>query len=233
MPMQLPDAVDASPTRTLAEYWRDRLRQHVQDTYKDHVLAKLPEDLRTYQHVIWQTQPRCIIELGTYDGGSALWFADQLRSLVSGTDVLVVTVDVRPRRHVAVPGLIEQIEGDLSDPAVVSAVHGLASAAGPAMVVEDAAHTYECTLSALTLYSDLVSPSCYFVVEDAIVDDGLALPEWYGCHGVRRAIDEFLVNHAEFQREFLAPYGLTTDQGGWLRCAKADAEPALHHGEGR
>ena len=85
------------------------------------------------------------------------------------------------------------------------------------MVVEDAEHTDRCTTAALGLYADLVHPGCYFVVEDAIVDDKtLALDGWVG-GGVDTAIARFIAHHDEFTQEYLEPYGLTMHFGGWLK----------------
>ena len=62
-------------------YWRSRLKQHTNDSYLGIGLFKFPEDLRTYEHIIWNSRPNVIIEIGTLQGGSALWFRDRLAVL--------------------------------------------------------------------------------------------------------------------------------------------------------
>lgn len=47
-------------------------------SYKGLVNLKSPFDLVLYASLIWELQPRTIIEFGSMQGGSALWFADQL-----------------------------------------------------------------------------------------------------------------------------------------------------------
>jgi cephalosporin hydroxylase len=212
--------IPAGTDRQMADYWTDRLHQHHHDTYKGRALVKLPEDMRTYQHVIEDSRPEVIVELGTYDGGSALWFADQLDVLcgVKTARPTVITVDraIRGRSIQVDDPNIAFIHGDLGDTDVASRVSALVDGRR-AMVVEDAEHTDRCTTAALELYSGLVSPGCYFVVEDAIVDDpDLALAGWGG-GGVAHAISRFIEHHEEFTQEYLEPYGLTMHFGGWLK----------------
>ncbi len=197
---------------TLDDFYRERLHQHTGDSYKGRTLAKMPEDLRVYEHVIWATQPTMIVELGTYAGGSALWFKDRLDTLVGFASCRVLTVDSDSRPTFGLESGIEFYSGDLADPATVAWVHR--NAFGRVMVVDDSAHTYESTSAALRLYSDLVHPGCYFVVEDGIVDTPRSI--WPGAGGVLRGINDFMALSEGWEQHFISPYGLTTDTGGWL-----------------
>lgn len=47
-------------------------------TYKGLINLKTPFDLALYERLIWELQPRTILELGSFQGGSGLWFADQM-----------------------------------------------------------------------------------------------------------------------------------------------------------
>lgn len=58
-------------------------------SYKGLVNLKSPFDLVLYANLLWELQPRTIIELGALQGGSALWFADQLEAIVGTTDATV------------------------------------------------------------------------------------------------------------------------------------------------
>lgn len=49
--------------------------------YKGLIQLKTPFDLALYTRLIWELQPRTILELGSLQGGSALWFADQMSVL--------------------------------------------------------------------------------------------------------------------------------------------------------
>ncbi len=211
------DVLDVDLDGTVLAFWRDRLALHTRDTYKGRTLAKMPEDLRTYQHVIERTRPDLIIELGTYDGGSALWFADQLQVLCDVQGLSVITVEKHPRVKIEDPRVLEYRGVDLADKGVIDEI-GYLAANRRVMVVEDSAHTYESTLAALNGYGEMVSLDCYFVVEDGVVDEP-RLTIWNG-GGVQPAITDFLNTElgSRFSRHELAPYGLTTDHHGWLRA---------------
>jgi cephalosporin hydroxylase len=56
----------------LRDYWAERFEQHKSDTYADVPLAKLPEDLRVYERLLWADEANVVIELGACGGGSAL-----------------------------------------------------------------------------------------------------------------------------------------------------------------
>ena len=78
-----PPAVRAQLEAPLRDYWLDRVRQHMQDSYLGVPLVKFPEDLRVYEHLLWRSRTNVVIELGTFRGGSALWFRDRLRTLAA------------------------------------------------------------------------------------------------------------------------------------------------------
>ncbi|MCC8969176.1 CmcI family methyltransferase [Bradyrhizobium brasilense] len=50
-------------------------------TYKGLIQFKTPFDLALYTRLIWELQPRTILELGSLQGGSGLWFADHMSIL--------------------------------------------------------------------------------------------------------------------------------------------------------
>ncbi len=56
-------------------------------SYKGLVNLKSPFDLVLYASLIWELQPRTIIEFGAMQGGSATWFADQLDALCGAGEV--------------------------------------------------------------------------------------------------------------------------------------------------
>src|SRR5215210_170413 len=64
----------------LDEYVHARSAAALLDTYAGLPLAKFPEDLRAYEELLWEMRADTVIEIGTYAGGSALWFRDRLRT---------------------------------------------------------------------------------------------------------------------------------------------------------
>jgi cephalosporin hydroxylase len=122
----LPRAVRSEiTTDPLLEYWRARVAQHTTDSYAGVGLSKFPEDLRTYEHLLWLQRTDTVIEIGTQAGGSALWFRDRLRTLASykritqGPRVISIDLDqtrAREKLQRADPGYASQIvlvEGDV------------------------------------------------------------------------------------------------------------------------
>jgi cephalosporin hydroxylase len=204
---------------SVLDYWHARIRQHHDDSYRGRAMAKLPEDLWTYSHLIWDSQPSTILEFGSWAGGSALWFADQLEMLVDGGG-LVVTVDTLPINPPLDDPRIVVIEGNLHDQQIVDLVHQQVRP-GRTMVVEDSAHDHQTTAKVLSSYSDLVASSFWLVVEDGFVDDPDLCRDQYHSRGVLPAIDEFLRSPAgdRFERRD-AIYGVTSNVGGWLQAVR-------------
>ena len=202
------------------EYYRKRIINQIShvDSYKGVRILKFPEDLRTYERIIEAVQPEVIVELGIESGGSSLWFADRLDALCGGGKVVGIDINISNLS----PSVLQDervvvVEGDLSSPNVIQRVKSLV-AGKKALVIEDAAHTYECTISALKNYWDLVSVGSWLIVEDGIVDIEQLRYSLDTPRGVIRAIDDFMDTDAgkKFTRYDLAPYGITSHPTGWL-----------------
>jgi cephalosporin hydroxylase len=202
---------------SLREYWKERMRLHANDKYRGRALVKMPEDLRTYQRTIEGTLPDLVIELGTFQGGSALWFADQIDTFLSGsTRPTVITIDIERHGEPIEDERVMQITGDLRSPDVLRRVSEVA-ADRRVMVVEDSAHVFDVTMASLRMYGPLVTQGCFMVVEDGVIDEP-DLTIWDNAGGVQPAIEKFLEEEEglRFVRMWLAPFGLTMHFGGWL-----------------
>jgi len=159
-------------------------------TYKGIPCLKCPIDLAIYTKLIWDIQPRTLIEIGTNRGGSALWFADILAA--AGIDCPVFSFD----RDSAVEFSDPRISFQQADAnALAESLPGpwLAGLPHPWLVIEDSAHTYETTLAVLRFFTGAMIPGDLIVVEDGVIDD-LGLTEHYG-GGPNRAVGEFLTAH--------------------------------------
>jgi cephalosporin hydroxylase len=227
----VPRAVAVSPGVTLREYWHARALQHTDDRYLGIKMSKFPEDLRVYEHLLWVGAPNVLVELGAQSGGSTLWFRDRLRTLaaygaIAEPKVIAVDIDLSAARaNVAErdPDHAETIvfvEGDVTDPAVREEVGRHVPPGAVCMVVEDSAHTAETTAAALRLYSDLVPPGGFFVVEDGCVDVAWmrVKPDWP--EGVLPALASWLktAQGARFRvRRDLEVYGMSCHPSGFLQ----------------
>lgn len=218
--MKIPPNIEYDLDAPFRDFFRKRLDMHTHDHYKGLTLAKMPEDLRVYQHIIEDCQPDVIVELGAFEGGSAVWFADQLQILVPrpwrDAEPSVISLDIRQIK--VLDHRVKFINGDVKSEHVADRIAKLVTGKR-VMISEDSQHSYASTIAALRLYAGLVSRGCWFVVEDGVVDEAeVKLPRYRG--GVQPAIEEFLASGQgkRFSRHFLAPYGTTTDFGGWLRA---------------
>lgn len=226
----LPPAVGVDFTAPAAALWDERTNAVLHDTYVGVPLLKFPEDLRIYEHLLGLATPDVVIELGTNQGGSALWFRDRLRTLATygrPTMARVITVDLEPSRATewlskADPGWdssITLLDGDVTDPELPARVAAVVPNGARCLVTEDTAHCFETTSAALRGFADLVAPGGFFVVEDGIVDDAaVRRADWP--RGVVPAINQFLAGPAGGrwrQRRDLELYGLTNNPGGILQ----------------
>ncbi len=82
-------------------------------------LMKCPNDLWIYQAIMSDIQPLFVIETGTYQGGSALWFAFLMEML--GIDGKVYTIDFEDRRRCS-HSKIMFLGGDSTDVAIRDAI---------------------------------------------------------------------------------------------------------------
>ena len=74
----LPQPVKTDLDETMRDYWLKRAAQHTGDSYAGVGMSKFPEDLRVYEHLLWESAATAVIEIGAYSGGASLWFRDRL-----------------------------------------------------------------------------------------------------------------------------------------------------------
>ncbi len=178
-------------------------------------LLKCPMDLWIYQEIIQETKPDIIVETGTYNGGSALFFANLFDLMGEGE---VISIDVK--RYDAVPEhkRITYLMGSSYSPEIVEKVKKLIKNKKRIMVNLDSDHTKDCVLNELKIYGELVTKDCYLLVEDSNLN-GHPVYTGYGQEaGPMEAIEEYLKEHKEFEidksrEKFL----LTFNPNGYLR----------------
>jgi len=135
-----------------------------QNLWKGMQLMKGALDLEIFRHLIWELQPKTIIELGTYKGGSAVWFADQMK--LAGTEGKVVTIDInsdlldpRAKNH---PD-IKYLNGDLNKVKEAFPATLLESLPHPWILTEDA-HTN--LVEVIEYFHGFLREGDYMVFED-------------------------------------------------------------------
>ncbi|MFK4496053.1 cephalosporin hydroxylase [Bradyrhizobium japonicum] len=152
-------------------------------TYKGLVNLKSPFDLALYTRLIWELQPRTILELGSFQGGSGLWFADQM-SMLCDDQGEVHSFDLHTQRihENAKHPLLTFHQVDLSDLESLDKKL-LMKLPHPWLVIDDA-HVQ--VFSIFSCLSPLLMSGDYYVIEDVMemldkeVFDGLQLVEQAG-----------------------------------------------------
>lgn len=180
------------PLSKLLSIIQDRIMN--QTTYFGVKALKSPIDYWIYQEIIFETKPDVIIEIGNANGGGTLSLAHLCDLLGKGR---VVGLDLS---HAAVPEHVKEhpritlIEGDACHS--FEKVKKLISKEESVLVIEDSSHTYDNTLNILRIYSKLVKPGDYLIVEDSICHHGLPVGPKPGPY---EAIEKFVDENRSFQ----------------------------------
>ena len=183
-------------------------------------VLKTPSDMWMMQQVLAEVRPDYIVEAGTWAGGSALYFAHVLEGL--GLDrSKVITIDIEDMtdgvsKQPVWQRKVEFIHGSSTDPAVVERITNKVRGKR-VLVVLDSLHNADHVARELELYSPLVTPGSYLIVEDTNLDGVPMIPDW---DGPARAVKDFLATdrgagfEADISRE---AFLITLHPGGWLK----------------
>jgi cephalosporin hydroxylase len=180
-----------------------------------------PTDNWSMQEIIAELQPDYIIESGTMNGGSTLFYAAVL-SYVNPKGK-VITIDVEPHVEAAAKlplwqQGVEMVVGSSVDRKVSDHIAQEVQNK-KVLVTLDSLHTHDHVLKEMEIYSKLVSPGSYLVVQDTNLNGHPVDPEWGP--GPMEAVQDFLKTHDSFvvdrSRE---KYLLTFYPGGWLKRVK-------------
>lgn len=206
-------------------------------------IIQYPQDIAAMQELVWATRPDLIIETGIAHGGSLVLSASLLAllDLCEATErgemldpaaprrrVLGVDIDIRAHNRRAIEshplaGRIEMIEGSAIDPAVIAQVHARAKDFSRVMVCLDSNHTHDHVFEELRAYAPLVTPGCYCVVYDTVVEDLPAemFPDrpWGPGDNPKTAVHAWLPDNPDFEidRAMDAKLMISVAPDGFLR----------------
>lgn len=184
--------------------------------YNGVTCVKNPFDLALYMMLLGRERPRTIVEIGSYQGGSAVWFAAQARAL--SLDAHVYSLDISKVNDVHDDD-VTFLQGDIHELGESTLAAILQDCPRPLLVIEDGPHTFEGCISAAEFFHSFLQPGEYMVIEDGILDD-------LGYHqlndGPNRAISAFLGRHPNAYRiadEYCHFFGhnVTWNPNGYLQ----------------
>ena len=179
----------------------------LRDQYRADII-KLDEDLARYRHVIEADRPEVVVECGTWEGGSARWFAE------AGLDVITIDTVRYPKAQGG--SKITWLTGSTADPEIAARVRELV-AGRRTMVVLDSDHSAAHVAAEIKLYAQLVSPGCHLVVEDGILT--WMNNKWFQGSPLD-AVEELLVPDPAFERDEATEAMYPTSMypcGWWIR----------------
>ena len=160
------------------------------------------------QEIIWGTRPTLIIETGIAHGGSIIYYASLLKLLGGDRRIIGIDIDIREHNRQAieehpVADYIDLIQGSSTEQHTFEKVQALVRPGDHVLVVLDSNHTHEHVMAELELYAKLVSPGCYLVVYDTIVEDlpANSFPNrpWDIGDNPKTAVHEFLKHNQQFE----------------------------------
>lgn len=147
-----------------------------------------PSDLWIIMEIMYETKPDIIVEAGTFQGGSAAFWAIILEHI--NPNGRVITIDIEDKRHRLATRLpiserkVDFLLGSSTDPAIVAEVHRRAKGKR-VLVILDSLHSKDHVAAELKAYAQLVPIGGYIIVQDTQV-------------GPLLAIDEFLAANSSF-----------------------------------
>jgi len=222
-PLTVQDILGSQSGRGVVDQFNDlwyRSGVARQLVWRGDLIQKNPCDLWMVLDLFQKIRPTVLVETGTDRGGSASFYADMFKTL--GMTATVVTVDINPKWSFDPESKnIQSIVGYSTDAPVFDKVRAavasaLARSPGPVMVMLDSDHSEENVTKELALYSELVTPGSYLIVEDTNINGHPSSPGTGP--GPWEAVDAFLKTRSDFVADQdCERFLLTFFPRGWLK----------------
>jgi cephalosporin hydroxylase len=181
---------------------------------------KSPMDMWNYQEILVSLQPSIVIEFGTWQGGSALFFSSAMQQI--GRPYIVVSVDITASRiseKAKSDPNIRLLTATSASPELRQTLQTLRNDyPGPAFAILDSDHSKQHVLAEMMNLRDVLIAGDYLVVEDSNVN-GHPVKRFFG-PGPYEAIQEYCrmfpqdYEH-DFERE--QKFGFSFAPNGFLR----------------
>lgn len=146
-------------------------------------VMKSVSDLWNYQEILFDLKPRLVIEFGTFEGGSALFFADVLSRIPRhvGPEAHVISVDINhdeTDQRVKLDDRIDLITASSISAEVRTQISMAREAChGPCFAILDSDHRCEHVYAEMMLMRDILKPGDWLIVEDGNINGHPVQPE--------------------------------------------------------
>jgi cephalosporin hydroxylase len=217
--MKEADPQPTPPAGEIYHLWYYKQKIWMQTSFLGVPCQKFISDLWNYQEIIHERKPALIIEFGTYNGGSTLFFAKILAMVTTHFRVLTVDIDAsRIDARVRREPHIEVLTCSSTEPQVAARIRALrAEYPGPLFAILDSSHQKEHVLGEMKLLRTVTTSDDYVVVEDTNINGHPVLPNWGD--GPMEALRAY---EAEFPHDYLHDsarenkFGFTAAPQGFL-----------------
>jgi cephalosporin hydroxylase len=159
---------------------------------------KSVSDLWNYQEILAELRPRLVVEFGTDEGGSALFFAEIMKLVDPRSSVLSIDIDhSRVADVVRLHPHIELLTVDSASQAAADRIRALRYPfpERPAFFIVDSDHTTPHVLRELYQLRELTRPGDYVIVEDGNINGHPVLPDWGP--GPWEALDQYAAEYPD------------------------------------
>ena len=174
---------------------------------------KCPLDTWIFQELLFDIKPDVMVETGTYKGGSSFYYASLMDLLRRGR---VLTVDIEDYPGKPPHPRITFFLGSSTSPQTLDRLRAAIAPGEKVMVTLDSDHLAAHVGEELKLYSELVTPGSYLIVEDTHFNGRPILPKFGP--GPFEPVEAFLRTHPNFERDrSREKFGMTFNPGGWLK----------------
>lgn len=190
-------------------------------------ILQMPEDIVTYQEIMFRTKPSLVIETGVAWGGGIALLATVMSMYNPKGKVLGIDLNLDPQLQVKIDSLnmpvqVSLREGSSTADASVAWAKKHISRSDKVMVVLDSHHTHAHVLDELEAYAPIVTPGQFLVVGDTSVKDLAGATDrvrpWSSTDNPHTALESFLKSNDDFTRDEQANGKLLSSfhPGGYL-----------------
>jgi len=187
--------VDSVPEQYHSWYYNQLVWTHT--TFLGVPCLKSVSDMWNYQEILAERKPSLVIEFGTFNGGSALFFATILKLTSPHSRVLTVDLDQHSVNEAARSNPhIEFMEASSTSPETANRIRELRlQYPGSAFVVLDSDHSKNHVFQELLQLRQLTQSGDYVVVEDGNLNGHPVLPKFGP--GPYEAIEEYFAQYPD------------------------------------